>query len=286
MAKESGETGHITPPKTADFLPKAIRNAVLDIGIKHPATIYPVAIGVSSSFVGWLFGLPFLYIIALAGILLGPAWAVSQIFFFNEKIGSSYIRRLNEKQQEYERYVRESLEIGLKECRNIKGLEEHATQGAEQCKSIKTKLENIQELLELKLRSGEITFGRFLGAAEQVSLSVLDNLQSVVSTLKSASSINTDYIRNRFDELARRGQRTEDDIKEEEALKKRLHIREDQLFKVNRLLTLNEEAMTEMENISAAVADWQTDGRFADTDFESAITRLQELAEHAHEYNT
>lgn len=285
MAKESVETKHIIPPKTGDFLPKAIKKAVLDIGFKHPATIYPIAIGVSSGFVGWLFGLPFLYIIALAGILIGPVWAVAQIFFFNDKIGRRYIERLNEKQREYEQHVRKRVEIGIEECRNIKGFEDYATQGAEQCKGIKTKLENIQELLELKLRRGEITFGRFLGAAEQVNLNVLDNLKSAVSTLKSASSINMDYIQDRFDELARRKQRTEDDIKEEEALKKRLQIREEQIRKVNRLLTLNEEAMTEMENISAAVADWQTDGRFADTDFESAITRLQELAAHAHEYN-
>ncbi len=181
--------------------------------------------------------------------------------------------------------MRESLKTGLEECRGIKGLENYAIQGIEQCKAIKIKLENIRELLELKLRVGEITFYRFISAAEQVSLSVLDNLKSVVSTLKSASSINTDYIQNRFGDLAEREKQTKDDINEENALKKRLKIREKQIHKINRLLTLNEEAMTEMEKISAAVADWQTDSHFADTNFEYAITRLQELAEHAHEYN-
>ncbi len=282
---KSVENRHIKPPETKDFSPKAIRRAVIDTGIKHPATIYPTAIGISSGFVGWLFDLPFLYVVTLVCIVIGHAWAVSQIFFFNTKIESRYIRRLNKRQQEYEQYVRESLKTGLEECRDIKGLENYAIQGIEQCKAIKIKLENIRELLELKLRGGEITFYRFIGAAEQVSLSVLDNLKSVVSTLKSASSINTDYIQDRFGDLTGHEKQTKDDINEENALKKRLKIREKQIHKINRLLTLNEEAMTEMEKISAAVADWQTDSRFADTNFEYAITRLQELAEHAHEYN-
>ena len=285
MAKSSGPAREVIPPKTGEFLPGAIKKTVLDVGLKHPATVYPIAIGASSGFVGWLFGLPVLYVVALAGILIGPVWAIAQIFFFDDKIGRNYINQLTERQREYERHLRDRLEKGLNDCCTTKGLENYAAQGVEQCKAIKVKLSNVEELLEMKISSGEITFGRFLGAAEQVSLSVLDNLKDIVSLLKSVASINTDYIQERFKILSQLEKKAQADINEEATLKKRLQLREDQLQRVNDLLTKNEEAMTELENISAAVADWHTDGRFADTNFEAAIKRLQELAEQAHEYN-
>lgn len=284
MAKESLPSKVVTPPKISDYLPEAIQKAVMDVGIKHPATIYPIAIGASCGFVGWLFGLPMLCLAALAGILFGPGWAVFQIFFFHEKIGNRYIRQLNKRQKEYEYHVIELLEKSLMECQAVKGVEEHAAQGVTQFRAVREKLANIQDLLELKLQKEELTFGRFLGAAEQVSLSVLDNLKSITSILKSTGSIQTDYILDRLDMLARREHRTDEDISQEQSLKERLQLQEDQIQKVNSLLTKNEEAMTEMEKISAAVAEWQTGDRFAGTDFESAITRLQELAEQAHEY--
>ncbi len=285
MAKEHVPSNIVVAPKISDYLPEAIQKTVIDVGLKHPATIYPIAVGASCGFVGWLFGLPILYLAALAGILFGPGWAISQIFFFHEKIGNKYIRQLNARQKAYEHSVRELLEKRLEECHTVRGAEDHVAQGVMQFKSIQEKLANIRELLELKLRSEELTFGRFLGAAEQVSLGVLDNLKDIVSILKSAGSIDTDHIHDRLERLGRHGQQTNDDISQAESLKERLQLHEAQLRKVNNLLTKNEEAMTEMGNISAAVAGWQTDGRFADTDFESAIVRLQELAEQAHEYN-
>jgi len=275
----------ITPPKISDYLPTAIRKAVFNAGIKHPATLYPVAIGAASGVVGGLFSLPALYIAALIGILFGFSWTISQIFFFHEKISARYDRQLNEKQKRYEHQVRRSLEKDLNECRRIEEFGTYATHGTEQLKAIEEKLLNVKELLKLKLRGEELTFGRFLGAAEQVSLSVLDNLKELAGILKSAGSIRTDYIRDRFDALSDQEQQNEEIVKQETALKKRLFLRDEQLKKVTALLTKNEEAMTEMEKISAAVAKWQTNGRFADTNFESAIGRLQELAAQAHEFN-
>jgi len=285
MAKEIIPSGGINPPAISDYLPEAIQKAVIDAGIKHPATVYPVAVGAGTGFVGWLFGFPILYAVALAGFLFGSGWAIFQIFFSYEKIGNRYIRELNLRQKEYEFYLRGMLEKELQESYQIKGLEEYAKQGIRQFGIIQENLASIQELLGLKLNQKELTFGRFLGSAEQVSLSVLDNLKDIVSLLKSAAAIKPDYIQDRLNALSKRNPRTEEDIKQQEALKERLQLRESQLQKINTLLTQNEEAMTEMGKISAAVAEWQTDRDFADIDFESAITRLHDLAKLAHEYN-
>ena len=275
----------VNPPATRDYLPSAINKIVLETGLKHPFTIYPIAIGVSCAFIGILFGAPLFYLIALAGILGGAGFGASQIFLFNEKIGAKYIEQLNQRQKQYEQQLKQILNKGLRECQNIKGIETLAIKGEQQFKSIEEKLASIRELLEIKLKSGEMTYGRFLGASEQVSLSVLDNLKEAVSTMKSMSTIRVDDIRERLESLKNTENSSSHDQKESQALSKRLQLWQDQNDKINRLLLRNEEAMTEMEQISASVASWNTDGRFADSDFESAIARLQELASHAHKYN-
>ncbi len=275
----------LTPPKPSEYSPSAIQKAVISGGVKHPVTVYPIALGLSSGFVGWLFGIPALYIAALSGLFVGPFWAIAKIFFFHEKTGSQYIKNLNEKQKKYEEFLRQQVNEGLKECQSIVDMEDYARQGSLQFNNMQEKLVNIHELLDLKLSKSELTFGRFLGAAEQVSLSVLDNLTSMVSILKSLGSIQVDYINERLQEFSERNDITEVDIEQEKALKSRLELREAQIRKIKNLLTKNEVAMTEMEKISAAVAQWRSGGRFADIDFESAIVRLQELAEQAQEYD-
>ncbi len=275
----------VNPPATSDYLPSAIRKKVLETGLKHPFTIYPITIGICCAIVGLIFSVPLFYLGALAGILSGVGYGASQIFLFNQKIGAKYIERLNQRQKQYEQSLKLLLNKGLRECQNIKSSKTYAIKGQEQFRSIDEKLASIRELLEIKLNTGEMTYHRFLGAAEQVSLSVLDNLKEAVSTMKSMSTIRTDHIRDRLQVLNTTQNLSPNEQKESQALTKRLQLWQDQSDKISGLLLRNEEAMTEMEQISASVASWRTDGRFADSDFESAIARLQELASHAHEYN-
>jgi len=103
--------------------------------------------------------------------------------------------------------------------------------------------------------------------------------------MKSMVTIHKKKIRKRLRALKAKKNINSNDQKESQALAKRLQLWQDQHDKISGLLLRNEEAMTEMEQISASVASWDTDGRFANSDFESAIARLQELASHAHEYN-
>ncbi len=276
----------IAPPAPDEYLPTAIQKAVVDSGLKHPLTVYPVALGISGGVVGLLFEIPLLLAAALGLGLLGPAWAVVSIFFRHQAMGGKYLQKLHRKQKEYESYLVKELEAGLEECKSIKGMEAYAGHGVDQLRNVRVKFDNIGDLLGMKLRTGEITHGRFLGAAEQVNLSVLDNLKSMVGLLKSAGSIQPGYIKKRLNDIGRKKEKSAEDIQQAESLQQRLDLWESQLLEVNRLLAKNEEAMTEMEVISAAIAKWRTDRRFGSTDFETAITRLNELARQAYEYNS
>ncbi len=258
----------VNPPKLSEYSSQAIQKAVVTDGIKHPATLYPLALGIGCGFIGWLFGTPALYLAAIAGILAGPAWAISRIFFFHEKFGSLYIQKLNKKQKAYEEHIRKNIADRLRECMAIEGRREYAEQGIRQFQEIRGKMTDIREILEMKLSSGELTFGRFLGATEQVFLSVLDNLKSVAGILKSTGTIDTDYIHNRLKDIAHKDEQNHDDLEQENTLKQRLDLYDSQQKKVNALLSKNEKAITELENLSAAVAQWRTVGQLADMDYQ------------------
>lgn len=284
MNRADSHTTFTTPPRTDEYLPDAIRKAVVQTGMKHPATIYPIAMGVSAGVVGFLFNLPVLLAASLGLTLVGPAWAVWQVFFRHETLGSQYLESLHRRQKQYEAYLIDKIESGLNACCRTKEMKTTAATAIVQLRSIRIKLANVQELLGMKLRTNEITYGRFLGAAEQVSLSVLDNLNTVVGILKSAASIDPHYVQIRLKELAGKPDPSREDQDQKESLQERLDLWNSQLKHVNQLMARNEEAMTEMEHISAAIAQWQPDRKFAAGDFESAIKQLHALAQQAQEY--
>ncbi len=250
----------------------------------HPLTLFPLATGAGLGFIGWLFNVPVMYYGAAAGGIVGFISGIIMVFFMHDSLGKKYIAELNRRQKKYERHIKRMLKRELVECLAIEGAEDYAVQGQGHFEKIDDKLKNVKELLDLKIDKSELTYERFMGAADQVVLSVLDNLKDVVTTLKSAGSIQVSYIDERLAGLEKMPD-NDDKEKQKDALLKRLALRNTQFDKVTALLTKNEVAMTEMENISAAVSEWQTDDSFAEIDFESAISRLQELAEQAHAYN-
>lgn len=278
-------TNHsVGPPDTSDYLPAAIQKAVVQAGLKHPVTIYSIALGISAGVVGGLFDISMLLGAAIGLTLLGPTWAVVQVFFRHEAIGSRYLESLHRRQKQYEIHLIGTIETGLRSCITVDGLARSAKTGIAQLKSIRIKLDNIKELLGIKLRPNEITYGRFFGAAEQVSLSVLDNLNAVASILKSATSIDLTYIHERLGELEEKSQSGPEDADQRQSLQARLDLWNSQIKTIDRLMTSNEAAMTEMERISAAVAKWPQDRKFSDSDIESAIDQLHALASQAHDY--
>jgi len=139
-------------------------------------------------------------------------------------------------------------------------------------------------LLDQKFNTGELAHASYLGAAEQVYLSVLDNLLRVVSLLHGASAIDLDYIRQRQEELQGLGHLDNADERELQTLKKREQLRRSHLDQVNQLLTANEESMTAMDETSAAIAMLQTGSGLAEVDMETAMSYLKELAGRANDY--
>ncbi|MBU0680276.1 MAG: hypothetical protein KKD73_02530 [Proteobacteria bacterium] len=274
-----------SPMQMKDYSQKAIKKEVVKNGLTHWLTIYPPSLGLPLGLAALLFDLPILYLGMIGALSLGLGSAIINIFFRNEVVAQKYIEQLNIKLKSLEKLTLATLLHDLKDCLKIPGAQQYAGQAVEQYNRIREKYRNVEILLGKKLKTGELTYARFLGSAEQVYLSGLDNLRQIESSLHSAGSIDPEYIGNRLKSLAQKGELSPADVKEKNTLTKRLELRRQQFEKVNTLLTNNEEAMTKLEETTAAIAEMQTSGKFAQTDYETAISQLQEMAERARTYN-
>lgn len=157
-------------------------------------------------------------------------------------------------------------------------------QGASQISLLRDKLGNLSEILKRRLDSGELTYGRYLGMAQEVYGAALDNLYDVAVALRSVSTIDVDYIGKRLQELDREGDPTADQEREYKALHERNALLEDQTRRVAQLMAQNESAMTVIDQTAAALAATRTSPGHAKLDADTAMAELEQLAARAGKY--
>jgi hypothetical protein len=276
--QQSGANDKKPLPGLDDFGTESIRQAVRRESLFHPMVLYPAAIGMLSGFAAMLYDLPMLFL-GMGGLLaVGAGTSVINFFFRGQAISGKYLEKLAQKYQKERERLLETLSADLQHCAAVTGAEQYGRQGQQQFTRIDKKYQRLRELLQKKFKVGELTYGSFLGAAEQVHLSVVDNLLRIVSLIQSAEAIDPEYIAERIKDVQSLKKVTEADEREFESLRKRLELRENQLQQVNILLTENEESMTVMDETIAAIADIQTGKGLADSDLQSAMTHLKEIA--------
>ncbi|CAK8723936.1 hypothetical protein GCAAIG_13870 [Candidatus Electronema halotolerans] len=273
---------HHSPPKLQDFSQGAIQRHIVQQGLTHWLTLYPSALALPLGFAAYLFNTPALYLGLIGGLALGAGSAVVNIFFRSEALSARYLRELTKATNAQKMQMLEHLRSGLAQGRNIPGAESYAEQGLEQFERMRLRFDKLRSLLAAKFQQGELSYSRFLGAAEQVYLGSLDNLQRIVSLLESAGGIDADYIERRLANLEQL--RSEADRKERQTLLRRRQLRTKQLEQINELLTANEEAMTALEETVASVAAMSANTAFAQGDFDTAIAQLQQVAARAKQY--
>ena len=149
-----------------------------------------------------------------------------------------------------------------------------------QLEAIHAKRDNLAKVLARRLDAGELTFAKYMGAAQAVYRTSVDNLHEVAVAMRSVSAIDEGYITGRLSEL----QNTETDAAQREraSLEGRLQLRHAQQTKIADLLAQNEAGMTAIDRTAAALADAPI-GRTPE-DAEAAMAALEELADRAGKY--
>ncbi len=275
------DAGGSTPPTLSDFSHKAVQKAIRNEALSHPGTLYSGVVAALSALSWVSFGAPAFLWIAFGGAVASIGSLIVNYCFRDRTLGESYIRRLNDRFALRKESVLNSLHSDLETCANIPGAEGHVAQGLEQFTKIKQSYDNLRGVLEQSFGAGGLDYGRMWGASEQAYLGVLDNLRQVVTILRSLATIDLDYIQQRLRQLDALSRLTDADKREQITLHKRRRVRDEQLQKVNDILTRNEEAITGIEETTATVAAMGTGDTFADVDPETSISQLRELAEKA-----
>lgn len=261
-----------------------INKETLKASLESPVTLFSLGVSLLAGVTSFLFGSGFiLNAIIYTGLGIGVGSWFINYFLRKDHFASQYLKALEKQMNEQNEKMlskikQEFLENELSEDTKIYG-----EQGYEQFERIQDKFETIATILEKKFNPGELTHRRFLGSAEEVYLSVLDNLNEIASMLNTTEAIDSSYIEKRLDYFKNRENLSADDQKEITSLEKRKSIKSKQIEHINKLLSTNEQAMTSLDETMTSIASVKTK-QGASQDIEQTIGQLERLASSAKKY--
>ncbi len=260
------------------FSQRAISKAVRGRVFQSPAFLYPSAAGLLAFMSMAVVEISPLLIGVAAGSLgvgaLGLAW---MFLFRRDLISRDYLGQMHEVMNSRRQLLLKELSARMQEL--------DFAQGTVQLGSLQDKFTNFVGILNQTLSPEEITYGRYLGIAEQVYLSSLDNLEQAIGALTSIRTINPQHIEDRIQGIHADGIVTDTEEIEQDSLNQRKDLYDKQLERVAALVAQNEQAMTKLDFTAAAIADIKTQSGQASMDMESAMEELQTLIEKAPKYN-
>ncbi len=264
--------------KPFDFSQTAVKKAVIRNTVEHPLVLYPAVLSVLGFFSIGVFGFsPLSITVAASGFGIAVVTWLVNYGLRRNKFANAYVNKLHQKMEQRRQSHIRFLETALADVQS--------TEGQSQFKRLGEKFAIFETILAKKLNPHELTYGRYLGMAEQVYLGAIDNLQHVTNTLKSLQAINADYLQQRLETLQTMNPRTVEVEQEIASLTQRQILYDKQYKNVTVLLAQNEEAMTKLDVTIAAINDMRTEDGSATMDIETAMNELQRLANRAKDYS-
>lgn len=262
-----------------DLSKGAVDKAVLAGALQHPAVVYPAAGAVIGGLgAAVLTASPVL----IAGAALGGGIALVSLgvnyLFRRDFFAARYLEAAHRNLVAYREALLQDLEKDLAAVK--------AKEAIAQLERFGEKLATFEDVLDDKLDRKELTFARFMGIAEQVYLSGLDNLRQVAAARKSGSTVDEGYIRGRIKALKGAGELSKAKRDELMGLEKQLELAARHGASVEELLAQNEQALAQMDAALAAITDMKTGAAHSSVGMETAMSDLQHIANRAHTYST
>jgi len=269
-----------------DFSQGAIQKAVQAKIIQNPVAIYSAALGaIGAAAAGILFPHLLLVICSVGLISFGIISTVVNFALRKGVFETRHLAYLNKLLDKQKQIVLARIKRELKKLSSVEGLKVYSKQAFQQFDKIQTKFDNFKRILSEKFDTTEITYGRFFGTTEQLYLSVLDNLEDIMNSLGTISNIDDSYIEERIKYLNGLTSPEDADRREIKTLTTRKELKQNSLERINELLTINEEAMTQIDLSMSTISRMKTKMGRASIDMEVARQDLEELINRTKKYS-
>ena len=260
--------------KLTSLKPEDIKQSLLQHTLQRPLVLYPVvtaslALGygllIETSLVVWA--------LSAVGAGIGATSWLTSYFVKGEDTALAAV----------DAYHADVVKQRLKSMDYLKQqlIEFDQQEGTHQIELLNNKFAAFQDVLNIKMNKGELTYIRYLTMAEQVYLSAIDNLNDAVSSLKSIAGIDMPLLEKQLSQLGD----SEFDQDKAKALNNRKELYQSAHTHVDKLFLENEHAMTEIDRASNQLAKISTQSGHAVLDIEDAMTELRTMAQRAEKYN-
>jgi hypothetical protein len=264
--------------KGSDFSPTAIQRAVLAATLQHPSVVYPGAVAVLGGLGILLTGGPVaIGIAAVGGSVAASSWLVNYLVR-RDSFATRYLDQAHRQLVVLREQAMSHLEKDLKAAQSAEGVA--------QLQRFREKIQAFDEVLASKFGPRELTYGRFLGLAEQVYLAGIDNLQAIALTLKGIKTVDQRYIETRRKKLLDDPATSPQEEQELAGLHSQLEQLGKQRSKIDGYLAINETALAQLDASIAAVAEIKTGGAQSSMGMEAAMQELARIAAQAKDYST
>jgi len=263
-----------------DFSSSDIKKQVRKEGMQKPYVLYPLAVGIVGGLATLLLGATTTLLgVTIAGAAIGlVSWGYNATFGHKKNV-NDYLEKMRTELSEQVKQSIYELEDRLNAAR--------ADSALDQLHRLQQKFTTFEDLLHEKLEETELTFGRYMGMTEQVYLASLDNLKRIADIIKGTSAIDERRVLKRLAQLNKKENLNKTEQDEVMALQERMELLRTQKEKIQVGLSKNEQAMTKIDKVMAAIAEMNTGGtdKQANMDIEDAMKELSVLAERAKDYN-
>lgn len=267
-------------PSKKDFTPGAIKEALFKTANSHWSVKYALPLLGGCAAYGVLFESLMGALIAAVTVvgISGIRW-IYAVFIDAKNFKSKYVKQLQDAITEQIEQKRKDLKKNL--------LTYGCSQGAKQLVQFQKKFDTLIDILRTKFDEGQLTYQRYYGTAQEVYLSGIDNLNSVVMSYKALESIDIEYMRNRLKYLSKKDYESDIHLKKEfNAIKRGIETFENQNEQIKAFLAENATALVQIDDTTISISQiTRTKNNEAQVDMENSMSALTELAKRSHLYS-
>lgn len=147
------------------------------------------------------------------------------------------------------------------------------------------KYKGIVKTLGEKFEVTELTYAKFMGTIGLVYDALYDNFEVIRSKLDALEEIDFNRVNNRIVEIKNLPTLKEETMNELKTLKERKEIAENSLSEVNRIISINEELITDFDKLRVKVSELKTKDNRSILDLDYTRAELDKLIKNTKAYN-